>query len=536
MRYDYIIVGAGSAGCVLADRLSEAPQNQVLLLEAGGGDSHPVLHIPKGFYFALSGDKYVKTYATQPFGPSAQVEHWARGRVIGGSSSVNGMIYNRGWAEDYDAIEALGNPGWGWSNILPVYKKIENHQLGETALRGAGGPLDVSVADVPEPVCEAMIGAGEKLGWHGVQDVNASDDERIGYVPSTIKNGFRASSSHAFLRRARRRSNLTVLSRTEVTELLFSGRRVVGVRARTRGQVRDFLAQAEVILSMGSFESPLLLERSGIGRPEALTAAGVPVRVESPNVGERLKEHRSIGLQARLRKKVGYNHLISSPARQAITGMRYLARRNGVLAVGAYDLAAYFKSRPEKTRPDTQAFLAPLSVSAVTTGSVQHGKLVPEKEAGIKLLSYALRPTSEGSIHLTGPQPEDPPAIVANYLATEHDRVITVDAQAKLRELIAQGPLADLVEAETEPGSAVQTPEEILHDSLVKGSPGYHALGTCAMGPNDDDVVDSELRVRGVDGLRVVDASIFPTMVSGNCNGPTIAFAWRAADLILGEA
>ncbi len=279
-----------------------------------------------------------------------------------------------------------------------------------------------------------------------------------------------------------------------------------------------------------------MLERSGIGSGEVLAAAGIGQRVESPNVGNRMLEQRSTELQARLTKNIGYNKQISSAARYLATGARYLVERKGVIAVGAMDVAAYYKSSPEVERPDVQGAISPMSLSSGMGGAdkVQHGKLMPEKEPGIRLFAYALRPTSEGSIHTTGPDPEAPPTIVPNYLETQHDRDVTVGALRRYRELIEQGPLKDLVDHEITPGPAVETAEQIVEDAMTNGSCCYHALATCAMGPNDEDVVDSELRVRGVEGLRVIDASVYPRMISGNCNGPTMALAWRAADRILG--
>lgn len=530
MEFEYIIVGAGSAGCVLANRLSEDPKDRVLLIEAGGSDRHPLVLIPKGFFFTMQNERFAKHFETRPFGPTGMVEHWARGRMIGGSSAINGMIYNRGWAPDYDAIETQGNKGWNWDAFLNAFKTIEDHQLGASRYRGANGPLGVSVATKQEPVCEAMMTSGELLGWERSPDTNSSDNERIGYVPSTIKNGIRVSAARAFLHPVRKRSNLTVVDRTVVGQLVFDGGRVVGVSANRNGTKVEYRARKEVILAMGALETPLALERAGIGSGKVLANADVDLRVESPKVGEKMLEHRGTTLQAKLKKGLGYNKQLSSGLRQALTGAKYLVQRTGTMAIGGYDVLSFWKSDPNLSRPDTQGLIAPQSTDAA---NVTSGKVRVAKEPGLMFIGMALRPTSEGSVHISGPGLDDAPIIEPNYLTSEHDRRVTARIIPKMRELMATGPLSEVVIEEETPGRHIASEDELLHQALVAGGPGYHTLGTCAMGPNDDDVVDGRLRVRGVTGLRVVDASIFPHMVSGNCNGPVMAMAHIAAALIL---
>jgi choline dehydrogenase len=508
-RFDYVIVGAGPAGCVLANRLSADPAVSVLLVEAGGEDSSPLISMPRGFGALLGDPAFAWHYPTRPFGPSQRVEHWIRGRTLGGSSAVNGLVYNRGNRADYEALEALGNPGWGWDEMLKAFEAVE-----------ANG-LEVSTVDGTDPLLEDVIAAGGELGWRRVRDLNASDDERIGYATATIRDGRRVTAADAFLHPVRDRPNLTVAVDTVVDRVALDDGRAVGVRGR--GFEAD--AAREVILATGSIATPRILQLSGIGPAETLRSAGVDVVADSPNVGGRMREHLAFMVQFRLSEDLGYNR----PLADGSAAQEYEALGTGPLSTPSFDIVAFFKTRSELDRPDAQIQVAPFSMRPLEPG----GPLELEREPGMLCVGYVLRPDSEGAIRLTSADPGAPLDIDANYYDTEHDRETSVDVFRGIRRLFGTEPLAGRIERETIPGDGVQDDGEIVEAGLTLGGCGYHAIGTCAMGPADDDVVDPELRVRGVESLRVVDASVLPVMVSGNLNGPVSALAWRAADFIL---
>jgi choline dehydrogenase-like flavoprotein len=578
VEFDYVVVGAGAAGCVLAGRLAMSERRpSVLLIEYGGRARNPLLHVPKGFYYTLRGDRYLYRYPTKPVGPAGNQEVWLRGRVLGGSAAVNGMIWMRGAAADWDGLAARGNPDWSWSQVLPAYRAMENHSLGASETRGAGGPLGVSVAGAGDEVTAAIVTAAVRYGWRHVADVNADDTERIGFTPSTIMRGRRTTSYDAFVRPAlagagqagttlpattlpatappgaalpvsalpgaalaraagSRRSGdrtpggLTVVTRTRAGSLIFDGQRVVGVRTvGAAGTVRDVMARREVILCAGTVETPLLLERSGIGRRDLLRAHGIAVRAESPNVGERVIEQRGAALQVTLARVAGRAGGLSRGTGRVAETLRYLATRDGPLATGGYDLVCQFKSDPALARPDVQGLFAPMAIDTASDD------LRLARHGGILFMAYPIRPETASSVHISGSAPGDLPVIDARFLETERDRAAMAPVIAVARAVLAEAPTAALIAAEEFPGPSVGAGEETADYALATGTGIYHAVGSAAMGPADDDVVDTRLRVRGVTGLRVADASVLPVQVSGNTAAPAMLVGYRAADLLLGE-
>jgi choline dehydrogenase len=513
MTYDYVVVGAGAAGCALAGRLATEPGVTVLLVEHGGAARNPLLSVPRAFYFTLRSKRYTHRYATLAF-PGGGPEAWTRGRGVGGSTLVNGMMWVRGGEADFSGLEAAGNPGWGAQAFATAYESLE-------------GRLGISVPSEDDAVTDALFDAAESVGLRRTDDFNGSDDERIGFTPATIRGGRRVSA--AVLLRQARRGGLTVMTGARTEQLLLDGTRAVGIRVRRRGRALDVHARREVFVAAGAVESPLLLERSGIGRPDVLATAGVPTVVESPHVGERVIEQRAVSMQVRFRERIGMTERLNTRPKQLTEGVRYLAGRRGPVATSGYDVVAAFRSAPDVDRPDVQGVWVPMALDETS----EQMKLAPY--SGLLFTGYALRPTTGSSVHLGGREADAPPVIKQRYLEHETERAATGAILEHARRVVSTGPLAELVEHEVFPGPSVRTPDDVVRYALASGGGIYHAVGSCGMGPADDDVVDHRLRVRGVEGLRVVDASILPRQVSGNSAAPVMAVGHIAAGMILDD-
>jgi choline dehydrogenase len=526
MDYDYIIVGAGSAGCVLANRLSASPANKVLLLEAGPEDRNPWIHIPLGYGKNVSNPAVNWCLESEPeeylYG---QKYFLPRGKVLGGSSSINGMVYVRGQVEDFDLWAQMGCRGWSYDEVLPYFKKSEDNERGDSDIHGTGGPLGVSDVTEKSVICEAMIAAGQESGIPYNDDINGRVQEGIGYHQATIRNGRRSSTAVAYLNPARKRPNLDVEANAIATKVILEGKRAVGVAYEKNGVAREARAGRSVILSGGAFNSPQLLELSGIGAPERLRDLGLPVNHELPGVGENLQDHFVVRMRWRVKNALTFNERVRG-LRALGEGVNYVLRRKGVLSMPTLPIGAFVRTRRELASPDVQFQILPATYRAV-----EDRKL--DKEPGVTIGVTMLRLDGRGHVHLKSSDPKAPPAIWHNMLATDGDRATSVAAMWMARRMMEAPAFKPYYDFEMDPGPDAADDDAFLEYARRTGASNWHPAGTCKMGVDPMAVVDPSLAVHGMAGLRVVDASIMPNVICGNTNAPTIMIAEKAADMIL---
>jgi choline dehydrogenase len=528
-EYDFIIAGAGSAGCVLANRLTANGRYSVLVLEAGAKDTNPWIHIPLGYFKTMHNPKTDWCYMTEPCeGLGGRAIQWPRGKVLGGSSSINGLVYIRGQPEDYDHWRQLGNAGWAFKDVLPYFIKSEGNERGGDEIHGGDGPLKVSDSRAQRKLCNMFIDAAVAAGIPRTDDLNGLVQDGIAYLQQTSHNGLRCSAAVAYLRPAQSRTNLSVETHAHVEKVLFEGKRATGIQYRTPSGTKQIRAGREVILALGAIGSPQILMTSGVGPAEHLRDHGIEVVHALDGVGGNLQDHLQIRMVYKINQPLSLNDDVANPFRKAMMGVNFALRRRGPLTFAASPLSAFVKSDPKMATPDLQVYMQPLSADSPGEGL--------HKFSAFSTSFCQLRPESAGRIELKSADPHVYPAIHPNYLASETDRQAVIAGMKIVRKIISCEPLASTIEQELTPGSEFRSDEELLEAGRANSQTIYHPIGTCKMGSDAKAVVDQSLRVHGLEGLRVIDASIMPTVPSGNTNAPTIMIAEKASDIILREA
>ena len=536
MDFDYIIIGAGSAGCVLADRLTESGRHKVLVLEAGGSDFRFWIQVPLGYGRTLWDPAVNWGYRTEPDpGLAGQADYWPRGKVLGGSSSINAMVFIRGNPADYDEWAAGGNPGWGWSDVLPVFRGLEHNEDGASDFRGVNGKLNVSdVSEVLHPLARIYLKAAREAGLAINPDFNGPEQEGAGLYQITTRNGRRMSAARAFLHPAMRRSNLKVETHALATRLLFEGKRATGVVYRQGDRMLTAHAGREVILCGGAVNSPQLLQLSGIGPAAHLQALGLPVLLDQPNTGAHLTDH--LGLNYTYRSRIPtLNSTLRPWSGKLFAGLQYVLARRGPLSLSLNQAGGFFRTRPELPRPNMQLYLQ--AISTLTAQKGTRPLLSPDPFEAFNLGLSSCRPTSRGSIMIKSADATEHPRIVANGYSTENDVDEMLSAVKFLRKLAATPSLSAVIEEELAPGPACQSDDELIADFRKRSGTVYHPVGTCRMGPDAAGaVVGPRLRVHGISGLRVIDASIMPNIVAGNTNAAALMIGAKGAAMVLEDA